>query len=142
MPNEALKEGRSEVGSSVYVEHLDTRDLAPIRENPPFGAKEFFVGDGTGGSGWHVELPDGSVEPYYVSLPPSVKVEAWLTLPGAPGEHLGTRLEDRSATGPLPLTGPAVIWKTTRPRTPSTLGSIADRSGSRWTRPKPREAHG
>ena len=36
---------------------------------PPSGAKAFFVGDQLGGTGWEIELPDKTIEKYYVDFP-------------------------------------------------------------------------
>lgn len=55
---------------------------------PPAGAKGFFIGDSIGGSGWEVQLPDGSLEKFYVALPtvmPGLEVEVQLHLSEAPG---------------------------------------------------------
>jgi hypothetical protein len=54
------------------------------------------VGDKVGGSGWHVELPDGSSTRYYVQLPPTVDVQWTLHLPDSPREHRGQPLHDTS----------------------------------------------
>jgi hypothetical protein len=94
--NEILKEGGPSAISAVYVEHLNTHDLMPLMENPPPGARAFFIGDALGGSGWEIELPDGSLGRYYVQLPGAVKMEASLHFPDPPAEHLGKSLADTS----------------------------------------------
>jgi hypothetical protein len=59
------------------------REFGPA---PP-GAVSFFLGDHTGGSGWLVQMPDGTKEPYYVDVPKHV-VNSYMTI-AAPGyEHL------------------------------------------------------
>jgi hypothetical protein len=51
---------------------------------PPPGATALFIGDQTGRAGWEVQAPDGSVEKYYVDMPPSVG-RVTVLFPGAPG---------------------------------------------------------
>lgn len=93
-----LKEGTlGQVSSSLYIEHMDTADLEPLTANPPAGAKAFFMGDNLGGSGWEVELSDGTTAKYYVALPEAVKAEFKLHLPDSPATHLGESLDDTSA---------------------------------------------
>lgn len=56
-PRSGLPLDRSKLGtmppmwSSMYVEHLDTRELQPLMEHPPPGVRSFFMGDQLGGSG-------------------------------------------------------------------------------------------
>ncbi len=93
-----LKEGTlGQVSTSTYIEHLDTSDLQPLLQNPPPGAGGFFIGDSLGGSGWEVELPDGTQAKYYVALPDTVRAEFKLHLPDPPATHLGESLQDTSA---------------------------------------------
>jgi hypothetical protein len=94
---ELEKEGGAETGVSVHINHLDTRDLAPLMANPPHGAQGFFIGDASGGSGWHVVLADGTSAKYYVRLPDSARVRTTLHLPNPPSEHLGSTIADQSA---------------------------------------------
>jgi hypothetical protein len=67
--SEILKEGRLETGSRLHIRSFsfpgDLQRLGP----KPSGAKTFFMGDQAGGSGWEVELPDGSTEKLYLDLP-------------------------------------------------------------------------
>jgi hypothetical protein len=92
-----LKQGSMPpVGSSMYIEHLDSQELQPLMENPPPGARSFFIGDRLGGSGWEVELPDGGVEKYYVALPGDLKVTTTLHFDQPPATHAGQSLEDTS----------------------------------------------
>ena len=67
------KRGGPETGSSVHIEYMSTDDLAPLMANPPLNARSFFIGDQLGGSGWGIEMPDGTTERYYVALPESVR---------------------------------------------------------------------
>jgi hypothetical protein len=94
--NEILKEGGPKQTADHYIEHLNTVDLAPLMAQAPPGAKAFFVGDSLGGSGWEVELADGSTEKYYVQLPSAVKMESTLHFPDPPREHLGMLITDTS----------------------------------------------
>jgi hypothetical protein len=94
--NTILKEGGPATSQSMYLRYLNTDDLQPLLANPPPGAKDFFIGDNVGGSGWTVELPDGTAEKYYVDLPSAVRLETTFHFPDAPGEHLGQEIADTS----------------------------------------------
>jgi hypothetical protein len=92
--NEILKEGPpSSMGGSTYIEHLDGSEITAMMANPPPGAKGFFMGDALGGSGWEIELPDGSTAKYYMRLPDTMRVTVSVLLPDPPGEHAGKVLE-------------------------------------------------
>ena len=54
------------------------------------------MGDQLGGHGWEIELPDGTVEKYYVELPDAVKASTSLHFSDAPSTHLGEQLQDTS----------------------------------------------
>jgi hypothetical protein len=94
--NQILKEGGPDTTTSMHVGYLDTRDLQPLLANPPSGAGSLFIGDETGGSGWEVHLPDGSIEKYYVQLPDTIDIESQINLPEPPKEHLGKSIADTS----------------------------------------------
>lgn len=66
--NEILKEGRLRVLTSVTIKNLNFENLDSFGPRPP-NAKAFVIGDRNGGSGWTIELPDGTEEMYYVDLP-------------------------------------------------------------------------
>ena len=63
---------------------MDGSDLQRLRANPPPRTKGFFMGDQLGGSGWEVELPDGTTAKFYVQLPPDLAVTINLHLPHNP----------------------------------------------------------
>lgn len=95
--SEILKEGTLPLGgTSMHIEHLDTRELEPLMQNPPPGARAFFMGDQLGGSGWEVGLPDGTTERYYVALPGDLKVKTSLHFSDPPTTHQGETLADTS----------------------------------------------
>ena len=94
--NEILKEGPPQLSSSMYIESLNTADLAPLMADPPPGARGWFMGDNLGGSGWEVVLPDGSVAKYYMDLPEEIQVNITLHLPEPPSAHAGQQLTDTS----------------------------------------------
>lgn len=73
-------------------------DLVRLTQNPPPGARTFFIGDRTGGSGWDIEHPDGSRETYYVALPPDIaeRLPFSLHFPNSPSSHRGGALDDTS----------------------------------------------
>jgi hypothetical protein len=96
--NEILKQGAPSTGMSMHVEHVDSGEMQSLMADPPPGAKAFFIGDQLGGSGWEVELPDGTINKYYVQLPESLRVKVSLHLPDPPTEHAGEVLADTSIT--------------------------------------------
>jgi hypothetical protein len=65
---EILKKGLMKTSISLNIHSFSSGDIARFRE-PPVGAVAFFMGDQIGGTGWEVQLPDGSREKYYVELP-------------------------------------------------------------------------
>lgn len=68
--NEILKQGKLPVSTSATI-NINPGDMSKLGSPPP-GAKGFFIGDQAGGSGWEIELPDGSKEKYYVEIPESM----------------------------------------------------------------------
>jgi hypothetical protein len=95
---EILKEGVLQTATSVHIANLNTRDLLPAMQNPLPGAKGFFIGDQLNGSGWEVELPDGSITKYYVMLPDGVQSQITMRFhfANAPRAHGGQPLQDSS----------------------------------------------
>jgi hypothetical protein len=68
--NEILKQGKLPVSTSMTA-NFNSGDMSKLGTPPP-GAKNFFMGDHTGGSGWVVELADGTEERYYIDIPESM----------------------------------------------------------------------
>ncbi|WP_454776421.1 hypothetical protein [Janthinobacterium tructae] len=68
--NEILKQGKLNVSTSAYFNSFSSEDIKKFPR--PRNAMGFFLVDEIGGAGWVVELPDGSQEKYYVTLPSSV----------------------------------------------------------------------
>ncbi|WP_374088534.1 hypothetical protein [Methylomicrobium lacus] len=68
--NQILKQGRLQTAIEINAS-FSSNDLQKLGTPPP-GAKGFFIGDQFGGSGWTIELPDGSEAKYYVELPRSI----------------------------------------------------------------------
>jgi len=95
---ETLKQGTLQTTTSTFINRLDTRDLQPLMQNPPPGARGFFIGDQLNDNGWEVELSDGNVVKYYVSLPDSVQeqVTGRFHFLDAPESHGGQTLQDTS----------------------------------------------
>lgn len=89
--SQILKEGAGGPSISMTINSLNTDDLAPLMSNPPAGAKGFFIGDQTGGSGWEVEVAEGVVEKYYIALPSAVSIEVRHELGGEDAGRLLTR---------------------------------------------------
>ena len=93
--SQILKEGLLERSTHVHIRQLRIPEDLERFGPPPPNARAFFIGDNLGGSGWEVELPDGSVDKYYVQLPfdiGSVSVH----FPEAPDSHLGQEVSDSS----------------------------------------------
>jgi hypothetical protein len=90
-----LKEGELRTHSSMT---FSGNPYEIIKRYPaPPGAKGFFIGDQLGGSGWEVELPDGSVAKYYVAIPsdlPNFDLTMRVHLSEAPEQFHGTPVEE------------------------------------------------
>lgn len=69
--NNLEKQGRISVSTQAHIRSFSTSDISKFGSPPP-GAVGFFIADQLGGSGWEVELPDGSKQKYYVELPTEV----------------------------------------------------------------------
>ncbi|MCK4431726.1 MAG: hypothetical protein KAW19_10560 [Candidatus Aminicenantes bacterium] len=93
--SEILKEGILKTSTQLFIKRLqipgDLNRFGP----PPPNAKGFFIGDNIGGSGWEVQLPDGSIDKYYVRLPYDIGSVS-LHFPESPASHLGQKVKDSS----------------------------------------------
>lgn len=90
--SEILKAGNDpRLSTGVEITSFSTADLP----QPPPNARGFFIGDQYGGNGWEVELPDGTLDKIYVSLPED-RVRSYVRMLDAPTEHLGQPLADVS----------------------------------------------
>lgn len=69
--NNLEKQGRLNVTTSGHIRHFSTSDISRFGPKPA-NANAFIIGDSLGGTGWQVELPDGSREMYYVELPNTI----------------------------------------------------------------------
>lgn len=79
------KQANTPTSPSLSIFSFDSgTDLQRFMPAPP-GAVGFFLGGNDGGAGWEVENPDGSIELYYVDLPPDIG-KAELHLHDAPQE--------------------------------------------------------
>ncbi len=92
--NTILKEGPPSPSTSVYVRSFSTNDLS--RFPRPAGATGFFIGDQLGGSGWKVQLPDGTTAKYYVTMPEDMGIKTSWHLPDPPTEFRGSPLVEQS----------------------------------------------
>jgi hypothetical protein len=94
---EILKKGNLQAVNSAEIK-LTGLDMREMMRSPPPGAIRFFIGDELNGNGWMVTLPDGSVEKYYVALPPQIqsRVIQRFLFPDAPQSHAGQQVEDTS----------------------------------------------
>jgi hypothetical protein len=83
--------GKIEASSSRFAGWLGGRGgrMLPSRkkdlgQKPP-NATRFFLGDGRGGAGWEIRLPDGTGQKFYVELPELLTVTLF------EGERVGPR---------------------------------------------------
>lgn len=83
-----LKRGEMPTGVVLGIKELDSRAI--FRRFPkPAHAERFFIGDSNGGSGWHIKMPDGTTERFYVDLSvkiPGVDVDVDLRFADAPDD--------------------------------------------------------
>jgi len=92
--SQILKEGGVPTTVTVHIRRFRVpEDVPPV---PP-GAKSFFMGDETGGSGWIIDA-GGVQEKVYTELPTS-QVKTWLGFVDVPDTHLGNPIEDQSLEG-------------------------------------------
>jgi len=93
--SEILKEGQLRVGVRAYIKKMCLpTDFQRFGPRPP-NAKGFFIGDNLGGTGWEVQLPDGSIEKYYVDMPSDIG-SVTLKFPNPPKSHRGKEIANDS----------------------------------------------
>jgi hypothetical protein len=107
--NEILKEAKSPRQATVmHVESFSGRPIEMLHGPRPEGATGFFIGEGgTGGSGWHVTLPDGTQTKYYSALSSKFSGSVATHLPDAPSEFLGESFDDSTV---ISVAGRYVTW--------------------------------
>ncbi len=107
--NEILKEGAPDATSTLRIQGfaLDPARFQELMQNPPPGATSFVYLDALGGTGWKVEVGDGSTEMYYIDVPPSVMdirhASVELAFPDPPTVHLGQPIPNGTLNTILPL---------------------------------------
>jgi hypothetical protein len=82
---------------------INTDDMgALVREltrNAPPNTIRMFLGENeTGGNGWEVRMPDGSITKVYFSLPDSPEITSDLLVPSPPKQHDGKEITNTSAS--------------------------------------------
>lgn len=94
--NEIEKQGVvRERSISAQIDHFSTDMLHRLPRPDNVKITGFFMGDQLGGSGWEIELPDGTKDKFYLELPESmIKVSTHFT--EIKGSHLGTPLEGKT----------------------------------------------
>lgn len=90
--SEILKEGKDRSVRNVHINSF--RPSADLPPAPP-NARGFFIGDENNGTGWEVQLEDGTIQKIYVELPAD-QVRLWLSFDSAPKHHLGSPIDDDS----------------------------------------------
>lgn len=84
--------GMAIAGSSVTIGAKGPVSLDEIVSSfgpPPPGVISTFIGDHLGGSGWEVQLQDGTVGKHYATIPDSVDIQSATHFEDPPTEHLG-----------------------------------------------------
>lgn len=71
-----LKQGRTPMSHSAGIGYFDSSMLSRMPPPPPGRVRSTFILDSVGGSGYEMEMADGSVEKFYVSLP--IEAGAWV----------------------------------------------------------------
>jgi len=93
--NELEKRGSLNLSTKVHIKAFSfPQDLSRFGPPPP-NAKSFFMGDRLGGTGWEIQLPDGSTAKYYVNLPQDISSVS-LYFPESPKSHLGKEIIGKS----------------------------------------------
>lgn len=89
---------RAEVGPEGFTFRWTTPVKGPqeVRVPRPANVRSSFMGDQSGGMGYFIELPDGTLEKRYVQVPPEC-AQVTLFYPHAPLVHLGRQLYTREA---------------------------------------------
>lgn len=71
--------------------------IAELNKHAPPNTVGTFFGEGaTGGDGWRVQMPNGTVETVYFRLPDGVDIKTTFHLPDPPTEHDGVPINDNS----------------------------------------------
>jgi len=91
--NDVLKEGKMPVTSATYISFLDTSWVNQLPKPP--NTKSFFIGDSLGGSGFEIELPDGSTTKLYIKLPWDTVITS-AHFENMPNSHLGKPINGMS----------------------------------------------
>jgi hypothetical protein len=91
-----LKRGETGPISMTMLGSVSTTQLQPLWDDPPPAARNFFVGDNLGGSGWLIDLPDGTTDKIYVELPDDIEVEMTFQVGDPPTLHKGEPITDTS----------------------------------------------
>ena len=91
-----LKKGQTMTMTHVHIKEFNLpSDMSKFGPPPPH-AKNFFIGDQYGGTGWEVVLSNGTVEKYYVELPSDIGEITHYFQDAVPRYHLGKELQDTS----------------------------------------------
>jgi len=81
-----LKEGEvAAMSSYARIKSFDTGEMHKFGPPPP-GARRFFIGDHSGGTGWDVEVAPGVVERFYIALPPEIGTTGLVFIDAAGGK--------------------------------------------------------
>jgi hypothetical protein len=72
--------------------------MAQLQRDAPPNTVSTFLGEGsTGGNGWNVKMPDGSIDKVYFALPEGIDIKSDLHMPDPPKSHDNKPITDTSA---------------------------------------------
>jgi hypothetical protein len=94
--SEILKKGQEGATSILTIQSASMGEILSMLGQAPPNAISSFVGDYNGGSGWVVQLEDGSTETVYATLPENNNIRSRLAFENLPSEHLGIPITDDS----------------------------------------------
>lgn len=108
--------------NATYISSFSSTDMRFMRTPPPVPHASFFIGDQWGGNGWMVQQPDGTVEKYYVKMPPE-----W-------GDRVTNTLHFSAPTTSQGVAPPLRPLEAILPRYVAYLGEIVEDAAQRFAK--------
>jgi hypothetical protein len=98
---DVLHEGQLSVHAAMTIGVDGPIDIGALMQEidryaPPNTVGTFLGENSTGGNGWNVRMPDGSIQKVYFDLPDNPHVKSEYLLPNPPSEHDGQAIIDTS----------------------------------------------
>jgi hypothetical protein len=91
-----LKKGQEGATNAVTIQSASMGEILWMLGPAPPNTVSTFLGDENGGSGWEVQLEDGTIQRIYATLPENNNVQVRLAFENLPSEHLGASVTDDS----------------------------------------------